>query len=69
MSLDLSDPSNPREVGYLDFGEGAYPHWIALEPSERRIVVTGFGDMLNSVMMVTVDPMTSALAICGQIPV
>ena len=63
VSLDLSDPSNPREVGYLDFGDGIYPHWIALEPSGRRIVVTGFGDMLNSVMMVTVDPMTGALAI------
>jgi len=63
VSLDLSDPDNPREVGYLDFGEGLYPHWIALEPSERRIVVTGFGGMLNSVMMVTVNPMTGALAI------
>jgi len=63
VSLDLSDPDNPREVGYLDFGEGLYPHWIALEPSERRIVVTGFGGMLNNVMMVIVDPMTGALAI------
>lgn len=63
VSLDLSDPDNPKEVGYVNLGEGNYPHWIALEPSERRIVVTGFGDMLNNVMMVNVDPMTGALAI------
>ncbi len=63
VSLDLNDPDNPKEVGYVNLGEGNYPHWIALEPSERRIVVTGFGDMLNNVMMVTVDPMTGALAI------
>jgi hypothetical protein len=63
VSLDLSDPESPKEVGYVNLGEGNYPHWIALEPSERRIVVTGFGDMRNSVMMVTVDPMTGALAI------
>lgn len=63
VSLDLSDPDNPKEIGYVNLGEGNYPHWIALEPSERRIVVTGFGDMLNNVMMVNVDPMTGALAI------
>lgn len=63
VSLDLNDPDNPKEVGYVNLGEGNYPHWIALEPSERRIVVTGVGGMLNSVMMVTVDPMTGALAI------
>lgn len=63
VSLDLSDPDNPKEVGYANLGEGNYPHWIALEPSERRIVVTGSGGMLNSVMMITVDPVTGALAI------
>ena len=63
VSLDLSDPDNPKEVGYVNLGEGNFPHWIALEPSERRIVVTGIGDMLNNVMMVTVDPITGALAI------
>ncbi len=63
VTLDLSDPSKPEEVSYLYLGDGVYPHWIALEPSEQRVVVTGFGNMLNSVMMVTVDPMTGALAI------
>ncbi len=63
VTLDLSDPNNPREVGYVSLGDDHYPHWIALEPNERRIVVTGFGDMRNSVSMVTVDPMTGALAV------
>lgn len=63
VALDLSDPNNPREVSYVSLGAGHYPHWIALEPNERRIVVTGYGDMQNSVSMVTVDPTTGALAI------
>ena len=47
----------------VSLGDDHYPHWIALEPNERRIVVTGFGDMRNSVSMVTVDPTTGALAV------
>ncbi len=63
VSLDLSDERNPREVGYVDLGAGRRPHWIALEPNNERIVVTGFGPMLNSVMMVNVDPESGELSL------
>ena len=63
VALDLSDPSSPKEVSYVNLGDGRFPHWIALEPSNKRIVVTGFGGMLNSVMMVSLDPATGTLAI------
>ena len=61
VSLDVSDPSNPREVGHLEFPDGEVPHWVAIEPNSRRIVVTGFGKMLNVVKMVVLDPSTGAL--------
>jgi len=61
VSLDVSDPSNPREVAHLEFPDGEIPHWVAIEPNSRRIVVTGFGKMLNAVKMVVLDPSTGAL--------
>ncbi|MDX1403497.1 MAG: selenium-binding protein SBP56-related protein [Woeseiaceae bacterium] len=63
VTLDLSDPANPREVAYLFLGDGVYPHWMALEPNERRIVLTGFGEMRHSVRMISVDPDTGQLAV------
>ena len=63
VSLDLRDPESPREVGYLDFGSGHRPHWIAIEPNDRRIVVTGFRDMLNSITVVEFDATDGSLSI------
>lgn len=63
VTLDLGDLDSPREVAYLDLGDGLFPHWIALEPNESRIVVTGFGEMLNQAIMVTVDPETGSLSV------
>lgn len=63
VSLDLGDTSKPTEVGHVDLGKGMRPHWISLEPSAERIVVTGFGELLNRVMMVKVNPTTGALAV------
>ena len=63
VTLDMSDPSDPKEVGYLFLGDGIYPHWMSLEPSEKRIVLTGFGDMRHKVTMITVDPDTGTLEV------
>jgi len=63
VSLDLSDEGNPKEVGYVNLGAGTRPHWISLEPDNQRIVVTGFGTMMNTVMMVNVDPESGALSL------
>jgi hypothetical protein len=63
VTLDLSDPSKPEEVSYLYLGDGVYPHWIALEPNGKRIVLTGFGNMRNKVTMISFDPQAGSLAI------
>lgn len=63
VTLDMSDPANPEEVGYLNLGDGVYPHWMALEPNGKRIVLTGFGKMRNSVTMISVNAETGALAV------
>jgi len=63
VAFDISDIENIEEVGYLNLGEGVRPHWIALEPDNQRIVVTGFGSLENGVMMVNVDANTGALSI------
>ena len=63
VSLDLSDPTQPKEVGFVGFGTGNRPHWIAIEPNNQRIVVTGFGDMRNSIMMVKIDMSDGSLTL------
>lgn len=61
VSLDISDPSAPREVGRVTFGAGDFPHWIALAPDQRRVVVTGYGAMEHRVAIARFDPVTGQL--------
>ena len=63
VSLDISDPANPREVSRLTLQPGDVPHWIALEPSTRRLVLTGYGKLQNRVLLATFDSATGALAL------
>lgn len=62
VSLDMSDPAEPRQVDELVFGPGAEPHWISLEPGGDRIVVTGVGSMHGQVFLVRMDPETGELS-------
>jgi hypothetical protein len=63
VSLDVSDPSRPREVGRVTLPEGWIPHWLALEPNGQRLVVTGYGAMEDRVLLLVHDDATGALAI------
>lgn len=63
VSLDLSDPARPREAGRLALDPGDIPHWIALEPSARRLVLTGYGNLARRVLLATVDTATGGLAL------
>jgi hypothetical protein len=63
VSLDISDPAHPREASRLTLGPGDVPHWIALEPSSKRLVITGYGELSNRVLLATFDSSTGALAI------
>jgi hypothetical protein len=63
ISLDVSDPSHPKEVGRLAFGNNEFPHWIALEPSGRRLVVTGNGALRGWVVLARMDPQSGAVTL------
>ena len=63
VSLDFSDPAAPREAGRVTLPEGWVPHWLALEPSSRRLVLTGYGAMADRVVLLTHDPVTGVLAV------
>jgi hypothetical protein len=61
VSLDVSNPARPREVSRLVLGADDVPHWIALEPNQRRLVITGYGAMQHRVLVATFDPGTGRL--------
>jgi len=63
VSLDVSDPAHPREVSRLTLGEGDVPHWIALEPSTKRLAITGYGALAERVLLASFDSATGALAL------
>jgi len=62
--FDISDPSQPTQVDELVFGGDVTPHWISLEPSGNRIVLTGGGAALRGmVVLLEIDPATGELAL------
>lgn len=63
VSLDISNPAKPREVSRVELGEQDVPHWIALEPNHRRVVITGYGALTHRVMLANVDEVTGRLTI------
>jgi len=38
--LDIADPEHPREVSRLDVGSDEKPHWISIDATGKRIVLT-----------------------------
>lgn len=40
--LDTSDPEKPTLLKVLDLGPGSGPHYIALTPDEKRLVITDY---------------------------
>jgi len=63
VSLDISNPSAPREVSRVTFGADDVPHWIAISPDQRRVVVTGYEGMLHRVDIARFDPASGRLAL------
>jgi hypothetical protein len=61
VSLDISNPGRPREVARLTLKSDQVPHWIALEPSGRRLVITGYRDLAAWVLLADLDRATGAL--------
>jgi len=63
VSLDISDPSHPREVSRLVLGPPDVTHWISLEPNHQRVVITGYGSLERRVVMASFDERTGRLAL------
>jgi 56kDa selenium binding protein (SBP56) len=63
VSLDISDPAAPKEVSRVAFGPDDVPHWIAVSPDQRRVVVTGYAGMQHTVQLLRFDRATGQLAL------
>jgi hypothetical protein len=64
ISLDMSNPGKPVEVSRLALPGGQGPHWIALAPDGRRIVVSGGKKAFESrILMTRIDPATGRLSL------
>jgi hypothetical protein len=61
VSLDISNPRAPREVSRAVFDSTDVPHWIAVSPDRRRVVVTGYETMQHRVHLLHLDPATGRL--------
>lgn len=66
--MDVSKPEEPVIVDELHFGVDARPHWLALEPGGKRIVMTGGGTLAGGVYLIDVDPETGQLKLAGDLP-
>jgi hypothetical protein len=60
--LDVSDPEQPREVSRLAAGDDEAPHWLAIDPSGRRLVMNSSGSKGNRLFVLDFDPSTGQLA-------
>lgn len=63
VSLDIGDPAAPREVSRITLGADDVPHWIAISPDHRRVVVTGYEGLKHRVMIARFDPATGQLSL------
>jgi hypothetical protein len=61
VSLDISDPSAPEEVSRLTLAQDDVPHWIAISPDQRRVVVTGYAALQHRALIARFDPSTGQL--------
>jgi hypothetical protein len=63
VSLDISNPAKPREVSRVVLGEQDVPHWIAIEPNHRRVVITGYVGLKHRVVLANFDEATGLLTV------
>ena len=61
VSLDISNPTAPKEASRLVLGDNDVPHWLALEPNHHRVVVTGYGDLAHRIVIAKFDEKTGQL--------
>ena len=62
VALDISDPVSPREVSSVFLGKDENPHWAAIDPTGRRLIVNS-GGRGKRLFMVNLDPSSGKLSI------
>ncbi len=62
VALDIRDPEHPVEVSHVSLGADEHPHWIAIDPSGRRVVLNSAGHG-SRLFIINLDPSTGRLAI------
>ena len=63
VSLDVSDPTEPREVSRITLGSDDVPHWIGIEPNHQRVVITGYQAMKTRVLIARFEETSGKLAL------
>ena len=61
VSLDISDPTAPKEVSRLTLAPDDVPHWIAISPDQRRVVITGYAALQHRALIARFDPSNGKL--------
>lgn len=63
VSLDISDPAHPRQVSSVAVGDDEKPHWAAIDPTGRRVVINSAGYGGDRLFVIDLDPSTGELAL------
>lgn len=62
--LDITDPEHPREVSRVTVGDDEAPHWMAIDPTGRRIVLNSGGySQGNRLFVLNFDPANGRLTV------
>ena len=69
VTLDVSEPANPREVSRLVLGDEVTPHWLASDLSGRRLVMDAGSNRNSHLYLMQFDPATGAVSRDGRFPV
>ncbi len=64
IALDITNPEKPREVSRVKVGDDERPHWIAIDPSGRRVVMNSGGySKSNRLYLIDFDPSSGKLSL------
>ncbi len=61
-TIDIADPTHPKEVASFPTDTTFFPHWASVDPGSDRIVVTDQGDGQSVVKIMHFDAVTGRLA-------
>ena len=63
VAMDITDPMHPREVSRVKFNDGEWPHWLAMDPTGRRLVMNSGGGPSDRLYVINFNPTDGALSV------